>query len=366
MNKDNKTGYFSSNRAGGKGDDDIYSYSLTRPFKQALILEGIVEDKQSNAILPGATVELKDATGNIIQTVVADANGAYSFDLEPEMNYTVAAKYNKYFDNQASFSTISLPENSEKIIENLKLEKDPGIALYCLVTDAKSKVAIEGVKITVIDKATGKEFLSAITPTTGDALKGISDKKVNDQLSYIIKVEKEGYLTKTVTFNQKIAKPGVINVHENIDLSMDRVVTDLSELVKINPINFDLNKYVIRPDAKIELDKIVAIMNKYPDMVVELGSHTDCRASYAYNEKLSDNRAKASAAYIKSKITNPERIYGKGYGESRLLNGCACEGTVKSTCTEEEHAQNRRTEFKVISNGGVKVVNSSTDSFDKK
>ena len=148
---------------------------------------------------------------------------------------------------------------------------------------------------------------------------------------------------------------------------MDASVTDLSQLVQINPINFDLNKYNIRPDAAIELDKIVVIMNKYPNMEVELGSHTDCRASKAYNEKLSDRRAKASAAYIKERITNPERIYGKGYGESRLINGCECEGTVKSDCSEEEHEKNRRTEFKVISTGDdkVKVNNSSTDSFDR-
>ena len=68
----------------------------------------------------------------------------------------------------------------------------------------------------------------------------------------------------------------------------------------------------------------------------------------AYNEKLSDNRAKASAAYIKERIPNPERIYGKGYGESKLKVDCPCEGTVKSTCSEEEHQQNRRTEFIII------------------
>lgn len=80
---------------------------------------------------------------------------------------------------------------------------------------------------------------------------------------------------------------------------------------------------------------------------------------------LSDKRAKASAEYIKKKITNPERIYGKGYGESRLLNGCECEGAVKSACPEEEHQKNRRTEFKVISTGDdkLKVKNTSTDSF---
>jgi outer membrane protein OmpA-like peptidoglycan-associated protein len=89
-------------------------------------------------------------------------------------------------------------------------------------------------------------------------------------------------------------------------------------------------------------------MNENPSLVIELGSHTDCRSSAQFNMQLSDKRAKASAAYIRAKISKPERIYGKGYGESKLLNGCACEGTVKPTCSEEEHQLNRRTEFKII------------------
>ena len=109
-----------------------------------------------------------------------------------------------------------------------------------------------------------------------------------------------------------------------------------------------------------ELDKIVAVMNEYPNMEVELGSHTDCRGKESYNKMLSNKRAQASANYIKSKITNPSRIYGKGYGESRPINHCEC-----SKCTEEEHQENRRTEFKVISLGvdHVKVNNTSPDSF---
>ena len=89
-------------------------------------------------------------------------------------------------------------------------------------------------------------------------------------------------------------------------------------------------------------------MNEHPELVVELGSHTDCRASEKYNMALSDRRAKSSADYIKSKITNPERIYGKVYGESQLLNDCECEGRVKSDCSDEEHQENRRTEFIII------------------
>ena len=83
-------------------------------------------------------------------------------------------------------------------------------------------------------------------------------------------------------------------------------------------------------------------------MVVELGSHTDCRGIKEYNQVLSDKRAKASAEYIKARITNPERIYGKGYGKSKLVNNCACDANLVSYCTEEQHQLNRRTEFVII------------------
>ena len=208
--------------------------------------------------------------------------------------------------------------------------------------------------------------LKFLTSKNGDFSKPLTDKKLNDRGSYNISLEREGYFTKTATYNTEFNHEGRYNLHEKLDLSMDEAVEDLSKMIEINPINFDLDKYNIRPDAAIELDKIVEVMTKYPNLVIELGAHTDCRGSKLYNEKLSDRRAKASAKYIKEKISNPDRIYGKGYGEYRLLNDCACEGRVKSDCSEEQHAENRRTEFKVISSDSKDEIKStSTDSFDK-
>jgi outer membrane protein OmpA-like peptidoglycan-associated protein len=178
----------------------------------------------------------------------------------------------------------------------------------------------------------------------------LADAHLNDTLAYTITLKKKGYFTKVVDFTKQLTKPGIIGVHEELDLSLTKIEEgmDLAKVFKINPIYFDVNKFNIRPDAAIELDKIIAIMNENPTLVVELGSHTDCRAPIAYNERLSDRRAKASAAYIKLKIKNTARIYGKGYGESQLITDCPCEGDVKSTCSDEEHQLNRRTEFKII------------------
>ena len=124
--------------------------------------------------------------------------------------------------------------------------------------------------------------------------------------------------------------------------------TDLASLYGIKNIYFDFDKANIRKDAKRDLDKIVKVMNNNPTMEIELGSHTDCRGSAIYNEDLSSRRAKASAEYIKARITNPSRIYGKGYGESKLVNKCECEGDTESTCSAEEHQLNRRTEFRIV------------------
>lgn len=365
MNPDNLTGYVSSNRDGGLGDDDIYGFTLLKPLKVNLTLKGIVADKRSGDVLPGAIINLLNKEGVIVATTTADEKGEYQFALEPDIDYSLSAQKDDYFDNSTTFSTVNLTDGIEELDENVELEKDPGLSLYALITDAKTDQPMEGVTIQVLDNMTGdkKQF---VTSESGIYLRPLVDKKLDDRGSYNFILSKEGYMPKTLTYNTLFSKEGQYNVHANLDLSMDPMVQDLRDLIEINPINFDLGKWNIRKDAKVELDKIVEVMNKYPLMEVELGSHTDCRASKAFNRKLSDKRAKSSAAYIKPKITNPDRIYGKGYGESLLLNGCECEGSVKSDCSEEEHEKNRRTEFKVISVGdpNIGVQNSSTDSFD--
>jgi outer membrane protein OmpA-like peptidoglycan-associated protein/tetratricopeptide (TPR) repeat protein len=354
-----RKGYFSSNREGGKGDDDIYAFELLKPYAFGKKITGVSKDTEGN-IIAGAKISFFDADGNLLKKVTTREDGYFEFDAEADKDYKLYGKKEDYFDGKNAVST---KVDEDKLVADVILEKDPGLSLYALIRDKKSNVPLPGVKMTVIDNMTGV-VVEIITPETGDYLRPLNDKKLNDRGSYNFVLQKEGYFTKTITYNEHFVRPGIYEVSKSMDLSLDPEVKDLSEMVKINPINFDYNKSNIRKDAAIELDKIVEIMNKYPDMVIELGSHTDCRGSAKYNESLSDKRAKASAAYIKSKITNPERIYGKGYGESKIINGCACEGSIKSECSEEQHEENRRTEFKVISSGNdkVKIINTSPNS----
>ncbi len=361
-----KKGYFTSNRKNGELDDDIYSLIGYKPFKFGKQIKGVAKDKEGN-ILAGTVVNLFDSKGKVIETVTTQADGNYAFDVNDDDNYKLTGDKDKFFPGKNNADT----KDRDVTIADLVLEKDPGLALRLLVSDGKTKEPMNNVKAKITNTKTGEVFIEDLTPASGDLMKALANNKVGDELTYKIELLKEGYFPKTVNFNHVVKKPGIVNVHELLEggLSMDKEVKDLRDLVVINDIRFDLNKFNIRPDAAIELDKVIEVMNKYPGMVIELGSHTDCRASIKYNETLSDKRAKASAAYIKTKIANPTRINGKGYGESRLLNGCACEGTVKSTCSEDEHQKNRRTEFLILSMGAgtdkVDVKNNSTNSFKK-
>jgi len=118
----------------------------------------------------------------------------------------------------------------------------------------------------------------------------------------------------------------------------------IDDSFKIENIRYDLNKWDIRPDAAKELDNLVQILRDNPNIVVELGSHTDSRASDDYNLTLSQKRAEAAVKYIIEKGKIPSnRISAKGYGETKLLNKCD-DGVA---CTEIEHAMNRRTEIRI-------------------
>jgi outer membrane protein OmpA-like peptidoglycan-associated protein len=345
LDDESQSGYLSSNRPGGKGDDDIYFAKMLRPLKPVYMLKGIAREKGSGAILAGAIIVLKDNSGKAIDTVVTGIDGSYAFPVEPKLNYSLGGTKEKYFDAAVSLNTNELGEKTE-LLKDIDLDKDPGLSLYVTVKDKATGLPLDSVKIKILDNMTGGEFGNTVTSTAGDYRNPISGKKIGDRLSYNVSMERNGYLAKTVTLNTPIEKEGEIRLDENLDKIA--VGLDLAKIIDIKPIYFDLGKHAIRPDAAIELDKIVKVMNENPNMVVELGSHTDCRSSAASNMALSDRRAKASAEYIKKRITNPERIYGKGYGETQLTNGCECEGAVKSTCSEEEHQENRRTEFKII------------------
>ena len=119
---------------------------------------------------------------------------------------------------------------------------------------------------------------------------------------------------------------------------------DLAKILDLKPIYFDFNSANIRQNAEIELQKVIAAMEKYPSLTIDVRSHTDSRGNDSYNLKLSERTAQATIKYIVSKGVDASRITGKGYGETQLINNCS----NGASCSKEAHQLNRRSEFIVI------------------
>jgi len=243
----NKNGFFSSNRLGGVGSDDIYAFrEKEKPIVPVVVLpafiSGIVRDASTLQPIAEAIIFVYNPATDKVKVLKSDADGVYKTVIDTSADYTVKAMKTNYIADCTPFP----------------------------VTEIKA-----------------------------------------------------GTTTKAPR-----------------DLLLDKLL--VNKTFRIDNIYYDYDKYNIRDDAKNELDKLVRIMKENP-IEVELGSHTDCRGSFTYNDKLSQNRAESAVDYIISTGIDKSRITAKGYGERQLTNKCA--DGVK--CTPEEHQANRRTEFKV-------------------
>jgi outer membrane protein OmpA-like peptidoglycan-associated protein len=328
---DGKRGYFSSNRENFDLDDNIYEFTCNKPDKlpyTILVLDSVTRKQlESNIVITQSeTGERKELT---------EKNGQFITDLHPETVYSISADANEY--KPKANITFKTPVDNSKHFEILLAPVDKYFIAGTVyeVFDDSTKKSLDSA-IVIIKDETGNVVCTSYLTDAGGKYHSC-DLKANTQ--YTVMAMKDGYFAKSsvVTF---IPPGGAIR-----NFYLSKIV--VGKAIKIENIYFDLDKSNIRPDAAVELDKIVKLMQENPEIIIELGSHTDCRAPAAYNMALSDRRAKASAAYIVSKGIDSKRITGRGYGESQLVNRCACEGNVKSDCTEEEHQQNRRTEFKV-------------------
>lgn len=239
-----RKGYFSSNKDGGQGSDDIYKFIENRALRCIQELNGIITDSETGVVLAGAKVSLYE-NQLLKETTITDRNGVYKFPIECGKSYNVRA--------------------------------------------AKEKSTTKEVIIT-IGKLSGKSSL----PIALDPI--------------IYKVT---------------------------------IGDDLGKCFNIKIIYFDLNKSNIKPEAAIDLEKIILVLNENPTMKLDIRSHTDSRATFKYNEALSNRRAKTTIQWLVKNGIDANRLRGRGYGETQLLNNCA-DGVQ---CTEEEHQENRRSEF---------------------
>lgn len=336
-----RTGFFSSNRPGGRGGDDIYRFKNTKPNYKLKIF---AFDEASKTPMKKLLIKIMDKNGKLKKEILTDSLGKASYAITKGETYTVMSTEKKYFDQALPVETKEMV--GFDLILDLPMFKDEGFTLVGTINESGTGAPMTDVKVVIKDLSKDAIVFEGKTSAAGEFIKSFSNYSINQIMKMELKFEKEGYISKSLAFEKKLERSGDIRVNEILDLKLEKVQLglDIGKIINLNTIYFDLGKADIRPDAAIELDKVVKAMNDNPNWKIEVGSHTDSRGAANANLTLSDKRAKSTAKYIISKGIDQSRITGKGYGEKKIIN--KCKDGVK--CSDEEHQQNRRTEFKIV------------------
>lgn len=328
-------GFFSSSRGNEGIDDDIYSYVRIKP-KGKTINVFIVDNSTGRLIDTSLLIVHSEAYKSDFKYTLPQGR-IFNLSVLPGKKFKLEGSANGYVANSIEFLANS--SDSIYVIKLTKLIK--GCIVQGTITDKLNGKKLDSALVTITNTQNNLEVYRTFTSVNGFyKFTGLSANT-----TYQIAVTRKGYFSKEQglnTFGNSCLSTSPKEYDYLKDFPLDPII--IGKAIKIDNIYFDLNKYNIRPDAAIELDKIVKLLIENPDIIIELSSHTDARGSDASNMKLSDNRAKSSAAYIVSKGIDTKRITGKGYGESKLVNRCG--NNIK--CSEKEHQQNRRTEFQVV------------------
>lgn len=337
LSKDGKTLYFSSDMPGGLGDTDIWKVSVLGDDKygtpENLGAKVNTEGKES---FPFITDE------NVLYFASSGRQGLGGLDV-----FAIDLKTNEEAKN------LGKPVNSEKddFSFSFNTAKNVGffssnragtddifiadpvcsVEVVTVVTNSKNGEILSGAKVAILDDKKN------IIETKTTAADGTIAYTVECNKAYSIQASKEGF--EPGVFAVDKSKGGKVNVSAGLN-PIDVIITEKEVILK--DINFEYNKANITQEGAFELDKLVQVMNSYPEMVIMVKAHTDNRGKDAYNMDLSDRRARATVQYVISKGINASRISGKGYGESEPKVDC------KENCTEEQHAQNRRSEFLIV------------------
>ena len=323
-----RDGYISSDRYNAIGDDDIFRI---KRISRNHILN--VYDVKTRQPLSSATVVISVADED--QAVkLSNSEGIANLDVKPMKSYQFNVTRDKYEANNIKLTWEQLEERDTIF---LPMDKQAlNIHLNGRVFSADSNKPVPEATACLINKT--------------DTIKKIVTTDEKGSFTFDLQAEKDYIINVTVNFKDSKCNSSTIErstrgIYKDVDFNESFPVFCVGDVIKVENIYYDLGKWNIRADAARELDKLLDIMNKYSKMKIELRSHTDSRGTAASNMTLSDKRAKAAAEYLYSKGIARDRIIGKGYGETLLLNQCA--KGVK--CSEEDHQKNRRTEFKILS-----------------
>jgi len=315
---DLKTGYFTSNRP-GTGSDDIYCLHIKSKYK---IFRGKVVDDFTNLPITSSSLQLIDCNHKLVATTQSDSIGNFQFEITGNDCLLVEASKETYQEDRKDISGVDYVD--------LRLKKDSPY-LTIKVIDKETEKTLSKPNLLVLAGAYDSKSLKIE--------EYLLRMKLNASTNYKFEASERGYFPNEALFSSVGKVPG----EYTLIIPLEQLVPG-KEFILEN-LYYDLDKYNIRPDAAIILNRLVRILNENPDVKIEIGSHTDCRGSQGYNMRLSQNRSNSVVAYLISKGIAPGRVQAKGYGETKLINKCA-DGV---SCTEAEHQANRRTVVKIKS-----------------
>ncbi|WP_400072210.1 OmpA family protein [Zobellia russellii] len=323
LDSNGNTGYFSSNRPGGKGSDDIYSFAETKPLliegcKQ--FLAGILTDKTTRIPLPNATIELLDANGNRLEMITTSTDASFKFQIECSQEYLIKARKEGYEDN--SKSVVSDTERNAI--------KDGSLTLFSVAEREAQKA---------------KELLAKKEEAEKLALVQEAKRKEREKATEIERIQKEKEVALQEKATQEKEEIERLKKIETAIAKEDAIVKENERIIiKTEEIHFDYSLWYVRREARERLSKVVAIMKNNPGMVIEIGTHTDIRGNSEYNRNLSQKRADSAKEFMVKNGIEEKRIIAKGYGESQPIVKCETE----ESCSEEDHEWNRRCELVVV------------------
>lgn len=343
LSADGQSLYLISDRPGGLGGTDLYRCSRMDSVWSEPVNLGPSVNTAGNEMFPTLAGDTLYFASNghrtlggldIFRSIPSRVDGVEEWGTPENLNYPI----NTPADD---FAFVVLPDAESGYLSSNRngtdrafsfSMNDPTLALKGVIIDDEGYLPMIDVEVKLLDLYTGEE-VSTLTGPEGSYYFPL--EKNSD---YRISGAKDGMFTESrdvSTGGQRTSRTWTE------DFFLKAVVVD--KAIVVENIYYDYDKWDIRPDAAIELDKLARLFTDNPDLSFELGSHTDSRATDLYNLVLSEARANSAVDYLIRKGVQAGRITAKGYGEEQLVNRCVNE----VECSEDEHQANRRTEFKV-------------------
>ncbi|WP_299121588.1 OmpA family protein [uncultured Winogradskyella sp.] len=348
VSADGSTLYFASNMPGGYGDFDIYKAPINKDgtigepqnLGQKVNTEGqemFPYISSTNMLYFSSNGHLGLGGMDVFYTREIDGKMAPIRNVGIPINSNaddIAFTINEEDESGFVSSNRDGGKGSDDVYAFKKLQPLCDVLISATVLDDKTREPISGASVSLFDS----EGNSVVSKTTN--AEGVAEFIVECEEDTELEVIMDGFNSKRVPVK------GSSEEENNIQISLDPIEKLIvAEKINLAPIFFEFDKSNITDQAAFELDKLVQIMKKYPEMIIVANSHTDERGPESYNASLSDRRAKTTIQYVISQGIDESRISGSGKGESEPRIDCS------SGCTKDQHAENRRSEFIIVSGG---------------